>query len=140
MLKVRSVRATTFLVASILLASCLGSRRDGTTESASGLSPVQLADIPVPEGMKLRDSLNESHSYEVGTFRVADLQYFGNVAIADVASYLRERMPLHGWRLVRENQGTEAELIFERRPHQATCRVWGDGSVTRLHVGVRTPQ
>lgn len=123
----------------LALGACLGSARDGTTEQASGLSPVQLADIPVPDGMKLRDSLNESHSYEVGTFRVADLQYFGNVPLTEVASYLRDRMPQHGWRLVSDNLAGEAELVFDRRPHRATCRIWNDGSVTRLHVGVRTP-
>lgn len=137
--KVRLLRVS-LAALPLMFGACLGSDRDGSTEQASGLSPVQLADIPVPDGMKLRDSLNESHSYEVGTFRVADLHYFGNVPLADVASYLRERMPQHGWRLVTEAVAHESELVFDRRPHRATCRIWNDGSVTRLHVGVRTPE
>lgn len=138
MSKVRSARLAALLLLTALTA-CLGSRRDGTTEAVSGLTPVQLSDVPVPDGMKLRSALNESHSYEVGRFRVADLHYFGNVPIREVASYLRDRMPLHGWRLVEEKvEETDGKLVFERRPNRAVCGISLDGSVTRLHVGVRT--
>lgn len=128
------------IVLTTLLGACLGSRRDGTTEAASGLSPVQLSDIPVPSGMTLRSSLNESHSYEVGQFRVADLHYFGTVPIPEVVNYMRDRMPVNGWRLVEESSGeNEAKLVFERRPNRAECECRLDGAVTRLHVAVRTP-
>lgn len=121
-------------------AACVGVDRDGSTEAASGLSPVQLADIPVPDGMTLLTGLNQSHSYEAGRFRVAELHYFGNPSIEEVASYLTARFPGHGWELVRDaRDASGAELVFDRHPHQATCKLSRDGSVTRLRIDLRTP-
>ena len=141
--------------------ACTSVDRDGTTVEASGLTAQQLPDIPVPDGLLLQTGLNESHSFESGRLRHADLFYYGSLSVAEVRDYMIERMPLHGWRQVESpgesptdaapSAGTEpstrpaggeerAELEFERRPNRAHCSIWVDsGSVTRMHVAVRTP-
>lgn len=131
---------TVSLAVSVLLGACTGMNRDGSTEQASGLTAVQFADIPVPDGMKLQTGLNESHSYESGQFRFADLFYFGNLPTAEVTDYMKRRMALHGWQLIDEKTGERSELVFVRRPNRVRCEVWVDNSsVTRMHVEVRTP-
>jgi hypothetical protein len=132
-----SAVALVLAVALLLLAACRSAPdRDGTTASP----PVQFADIPVPDGMTLETLMNRSHSYEAGDFRFGDLYYYGNLPVADVASYMTQRMAVHGWTLAGEQrQERRVELLFERRPHRTTCTIWKDSSdVTRMHVQVRT--
>ncbi len=114
--------------------------QDGSAESASGLTPVQFADIPIPDGMVLETQMHRSFTYEVGDFRLGDLYYYGNLPIDSVASYMSERMALHGWKQVGEDHTERAtDLHFERRPHRADCRIWKDDSdVTRMHIAVST--
>ena len=113
---------------------------DGSTESASGLTPVQFEDIPIIDGMTLETQMNRSHSYEAGSFRIGDLYYYGNVDRERVVSYMTERMGLHGWKLVGETrEDRETELRFERRPYRTRCTIWTDSSdLTRMHVEYRT--
>lgn len=141
--------------AGILFGACTGMHRDGTAAEASGLTAVQFRDVPVPDGMVLQTGLNESHSYEAGRFRFADLYYYGNLPVAEIAEYMKRRMALHGWQLVEETGGRPAEAsagagddpatarsetLFERAPNRVRCEVWLDSSgVTRMHVEVRTP-
>jgi hypothetical protein len=131
----RSFAAT---VLSTVLVACTGMDRDGTTEAASGQTPVQFSDIPVPDGMTLQQDLNQSHSYEYGQFRVADLHYYGKLPVAEIAEYLEARMPKHGWVLSGAQRGTPAELTFTRGRQRVRCRIEVDSiSVTRMHVEVR---
>lgn len=121
--------------------ACAGTYNDGAAEEASGLTAQQLADIPVPQGLELSTDLHQSHSFESGRFRIADLHYFGNLPIEEVAGFMRDGMRLRGWRLVDDQASPDRiELAFERRPNRTRCLIWrDDSSVTRMHVEVRTP-
>lgn len=131
----RSFAATLALIAAC---ACTGMHRDGTTEAASGQTPVQFSDIPVPDGMTLQQDLNQSHSYESGRFRVADLHYYGKLPVGEIADYLRVRMPQHGWTLAEESGDEQKELVFTRGRQRVRCTIGVDSiSVTRMHVEVR---
>jgi hypothetical protein len=131
-------RSLAVLLLSLGALGCAGVDRDGTTEAASGQTPVQFSDIPVPDGMRLQQDLNQSHSYEVGGFRVADFHYFGNLPVDEIAAYMEARMPQHSWTLREQRAGEERELVFVRGREQVRCRLHVDSlSVTRMHVEVR---
>lgn len=139
-MRIRSIqRAFAVLVLAVAPSACVGLDQDGSAEAASGQTPVQFSDIPVPDGMKLQQDLHQSHSFELGQFRVADLHYFGNLAVAEISDYLKARMPQHGWSLEAENAEPDSrKLLFVRGRQKATCAIRVDDiGVTRMHVEVR---
>jgi hypothetical protein len=139
-MRIRSLEgAFAALVLAVAPVACVGLDNDGSAEAASGQTPVQFSDIPVPDGMKLQQDLHQSHSFELGQFRVADLHYFGNLPIAEIADYLKARMPQHGWSLEAEGAEPSArKLLFVRGRQKATCSINVDEiGVTRMHVEVR---
>lgn len=139
-MRIRSIqRAFAVLVLAVAPVACVGLDNDGSAEAASGQTPVQFSDIPVPDGMKLQQDLHQSHSFELGQFRVADLHYFGNLPVAEIADYLKARMPQHGWSLETESAGPASrKLLFVRGRQKATCAILVDEiGVTRMHVEVR---
>jgi hypothetical protein len=139
-MRIRSLQsAFVVFVLAVVPTACAGLDQDGSAEAASGQTPVQFSDIPVPDGMKLQQDLHQSHSFELGQFRVADLHYFGNLPVAEISDYLKARMPQHGWSLESESADTAArKLLFVRGRQKATCALQIDEiGVTRMHVEVR---
>ena len=136
------IHKLSLLVATVALVSCAGAGGDGSAEEVSGLTPVQFDDIPVPDGMRLDVNLHESHSFEVGSFRIGEFHYSGTMSPKAVEDYMRQRMPLHDWRIVDETRADKrVDITFRRMPHRADCRIWTDvRGVTRLLVEVSTPR
>jgi hypothetical protein len=60
--------------------------------------------------MQLLEDAHQSHSVEAASWRQGRFVYGGLVAPADAASYVRERMPLHNWELVKD-ETTETQPI-----------------------------
>ncbi|MEY2982436.1 MAG: hypothetical protein ACO4CT_00595 [Planctomycetota bacterium] len=139
-MRIRSLQgAFVAFVLAVAPTACVGLDQDGSAEAASGQTPVQFSDIPVPDGMKLQQDLHQSHSFELGQFRVADLHYFGNLPVSEISDYLKARMPQHGWSLESESADPGArKLLFVRGRQKATCAIRLDEiGVTRMHVEVR---
>jgi len=125
-------------ISAVLLCSC---ETPPEGPSADGVSALQFSDIPVPAGLTLRDQQHNSDSAQVGEYRYANFEYSGAIPVAEVSSYLRERMPQHSWELTGEETDAAGNerLSFQRGKYFAECRMARDKkSVTRLHVTVRT--
>lgn len=119
-------------------ASCAGPGSMNQVEDL-GMAAIQFDDIPVPDGLRLKTSAHESHSYEVDGFRFGDFEYYGVMRAEKAVSYMRDRMAVHGWALRDSSVGeTAADLVFWRRPYETKCRIWQDASITRMKVAVRT--
>jgi hypothetical protein len=105
---------------------------------------LQFDDIPVPDGMKLKDEPKHvSDSVVIGEFRYANLVYEGTVPVPELSAYLRDRMPQHAWRLTRdEEEGSGGEFLrFRRGKYVADCQLSKDKEIeafTRMQVAVRT--
>lgn len=127
------------VLAALALASCQAPRAGGAPES--GVTALQFQDIPVPDGMTLRESPRYSHSREVGEYRYGDFVYVGLVPIADVSAYLQERMPQHSWQLMdhqSDEKGNE-KLVFRRGHYTAECSLTRtEQKTTRMDIDVRT--
>ena len=91
------------------------------------IARAQFDDIPAPEGFVLRSQTMESYSYQCGSFRSGKLIYDGPASPANVASYLRERLPLHGWEILSENSGERGRLLsFRKATTELTCDISRD--------------
>ena len=120
------------LLLTAALAACAG-------QPAANQKASQFGDIPVPDGMTFQEGPTQSNSYEAGGFRYADLRYYGNLSVAEVARFMKKGMGRHGWELESAKDETaEVDLVFKRTPDQARCRIWKDDAVTRMKVEVRT--
>lgn len=79
------------------------------------IARAQFDDLPAPEGFILRSKAMESYSYQCGSFRCGRLIYDGTADPAKVASYLRERLPLHGWEILAESSPEGNRLLSFRK-------------------------
>ncbi len=105
-----------------------------------GVSAIQPNDLPVPFGMKLQDRLHKSFSRESGTYRQGDFFYAGEMPVAQVATYLLERMPQHNYELKsKESLGKNHEvLVFKRGRYTTTCIIDRQEMRTQLKYELRT--
>jgi hypothetical protein len=103
-------------------------------------SDIQFSDIPVPRDMTIRANLNQSYSYEVGSYRYAHFVYEGGVEAPTLAEFLQNRMPMHGWKLEAEDKGPrdEIRLRFRHLDQVAECEVKRLGLGSQLVVDVTT--
>lgn len=105
-----------------------------------GVSAIQFADIPIPDGLKLHEHNHVSDAVVVGSFRHANFTYSGTIPVAEVSAYLRDRMPHHRWHLIDEETDTSGgeNLRFRRGKYVAECRLAKVESITEMNVSVRT--
>lgn len=123
----------------VLAAVMTGCATQDAADADHGVAAIQFSDIPVPEGLRLSTSRHQSHSYEVGAFRFGDFVYTGFTEPESAVNYMTDRMPFHGWELRDARVGASStELVFWRRPYEATCRIWQDSAATQMTVNVRT--
>lgn len=64
---------------------------------AHGVAAVQFQDVVVPADLTLRDDQHESYSRDDAGWRQGHFVYSGQARVDAAASYVRERMPQHGW-------------------------------------------
>jgi len=128
-------------VAALLLGSCQTPAERAKT-SDDGVSAIQFEDIPVPDGLRLQERAHSSDSLELGEYRYANFSYVGGVPVAEVSSYLRDRMPQHKWTLLAEETDPDGNdtLSFRRGKYTAECRLQHEESSARttLDIVVRT--
>jgi len=123
----------------MLVGALAGCAMQEPADNDLGVAAIQFADIPVPDGLRLSTNRHQSHSYEVGGFRYGDFVYTGRTKPESAVNYMTDRMGTHGWELRDARVGlSSTELVFWRRPYEATCRVWQDSSATQMTVNVRT--
>lgn len=96
----------------------------GACQLGSGLNPavgpeelptsaIQFSDLPVPHAMRLLTTVNQSWSWQRGSFRVAELHYVGDLHVESLRSFLKDRLPSHGWALAQEDRPT-TERVSQR--------------------------
>ena len=98
------------LLLTAALAACAG-------QPAANQKASQFGDIPVPDGMTFQEGPTQSNSYEAGGFRYADLRYYGNLSVAEVARFMKKGMGRHGWELesakdVAKRRGISINKLF----------------------------
>ena len=124
-----------------LLCAC-ESAVEAARPTDDGVSANQFDDIPVPDGLTLRERLHASDSVVVGDWRYGNFEYTGSVPVAEVAAYMRERMPQHAWELVAEEVDPQGRTIlkFRRGKYEAECTLGRteEKTSTKLIVKVRT--
>lgn len=120
------------------LSGCL---LDSTT-NGDGVSYRQPDDIPIPHGMKLLDTLHQSHTLVESDYRFANLVYEGTNSLTDVSAFLQERMPNHSHKLVRKTtkNGNCEVLVFKRGRYTSECTVRRLEFTTKLEIKIRTDQ
>ena len=103
-------------------------------------SDIQFRDIPVPMDMSIRSNLNQSYSYEVGSYRYAHFVYEGSVESPTLSDFLQNRMPMHGWKLeAREDGPRDAiRLRFRHLDQVAECEIRRQGLGSQLVIDVTT--
>jgi hypothetical protein len=128
------------LGAFLLLCAC-ESPQTAPSQPNDGVSSTQFEDIPVPDGLRLRERMHKSDSIVVGDYRYGNFVYTGSVPAAEVASYMRERMPQHAWQLVAEDEDAKGNqtLSFRRGKYTADCSLGRtEDKATQMTVKVRT--
>src|SRR5262245_50913943 len=112
----------------LLLAGCRSVYEDAKKPAPdpdfdhASIARAQFEDIPVPEGFKLRTDLLQSYSYQCGSFRQGRLLYEGAPDPAHAASYLRDRIPQHGWTATTDStEGGARKLAFRKGRSVLRC-------------------
>ncbi len=138
----RTIHSPRWLLTGALAASLLVGCQGSGTRGNYGSSATQFQDVVVPAGMRLRDQLNESYSSEVATWKKAHLIYTGQVRVVDADSYVRLRMPAHGWELAEQTQleGGGVQLRFERHIYSAIYQISRGDGVTTMVVDYSTDE
>lgn len=97
-LKMPRMIGSTLLAAFVCGSACV----ETVARGEDGVQAVQFKDMVVPAGLRLLDDSHQSHSVETSGWRQGRFVYSGLVQPAEAASYVRERMPLHNWELVKD--------------------------------------
>src|SRR5262245_40562622 len=112
----------------LLLAGCRSVYEDAKKPAPdpdfdhASIARSQFEDIPVPEGFKLRTDLLQSYTYQCGSFRQGRLLYEGAPDPARAASYLRDRVPQHGWTQTTDStEGGARKLEFRKGRSVLRC-------------------
>jgi hypothetical protein len=112
----------------LLLAGCRSMYEDAKKPAPdpdfdhASIARAQFEDIPVPEGFKLRTDVLQSYSYQCGSFRQGRLLYEGAPDPARAASYLRDRIPQHGWtQTIDSTDGGARRLEFRKGRSLLRC-------------------
>ncbi|MCR9244436.1 MAG: hypothetical protein NXI31_05350 [bacterium] len=123
------------IVVGLLLTGCQGLPR-----GKDGVTAVQFRDMVVPDGLHVVDNAHQSHSVEAASWRMGRFVYTGKVRAEEAASYVRQRMPLHSWKLVQETkpQPTQTRLRYERGYYSAEYTFTRRGGHTQLVVDYTT--
>ena len=100
----RWIAVLPFLLASLACQTGLGAGDEGE------LTVDQFSDLPVPRRFQLLSSVNQSWAWRRGVFRSGDLLYEGQGGIAAVRKFLEERLPMHGWEKLDEQQRTRERI------------------------------
>jgi len=90
---------------------------------------IQFDDVRVPMGMKLRTTLAESFSHEVGSFRWAHFVYDGEMPLEEVGKRLVQSLHQHDWRQTADERTNldERRMEFQRGNSHLTCLLLGVG-------------
>ncbi len=134
-------RVLPVLGALLLFSAGCESPQSAPSQPNDGVSSTQFEDIPVPDGLRLRERLHKSDSVVVGDYRYGNFVYTGSVPVAEVASYMRDRMPQHAWELIGEDQDAKGNttLNFRRGKYTADCTLGRtEDKTTQMTVTVRT--
>ena len=101
---------------------------------------VQFPDIPVPAGLQLQVSHNESASFAAGDFRWAVLHYRGKMSMARALSFLKEQLVQFQWRIVSQERPGPGELVLqvEKPWYVAQFRLRQMGTVLHMDVYLNT--
>ena len=128
--------AICLIVAVLGLSSCAG----GAGEVDTGVSAKQFQDMVVPQGFRLQDGANESHSREEGDWRMGRFHYAGAMQIADAAAYIKQRMPQHSWTLELEelSDPSQGRLRFVRGRYLAEYTFHRQEGTTQMVVDYQT--
>src|SRR5262245_42949912 len=112
----------------LLLAGCRSVYEDAKKPAPdpdfdhASIARAQFEHIPVPEGFTLRTDVLQSYSYQCGSFRQGRLLYEGAPDPARAASYLRDRVPQHGWTQSTDStEGGARKLEFRKGRSLLRC-------------------
>ncbi len=136
-----STRLVCFLLP--LLAGCANVDRNYVPvpgQDSLMVRAVQFPDIPVPAGLQLQVSHNESASFAAGDFRWAVLHYRGKLPMAQALSFLKEQLVQFQWRIVSQERPGPGELVLqaEKPCYVAQFRLHQMGTVLHMDVYLNT--
>ena len=136
-----SIRAVCFLVP--FLAGCANVDRNYVPvpgQESLMVRAVQFPDLPVPAGLQLQVSHNESASFSAGDFRWAVLHYRGKLTMAEALSFLKEQLAQFEWRIVSQERPGPGELVLHVRKtcYVAQFRLQQLGTVLHMDVDLNT--
>lgn len=113
------------MLAPLLMASMgwFGACSGPLPRGQDGVTSVQFRDMVVPDGLLLIDDSHQSHSQEAASWRQGRFVYSGTVKPVEAAGYVRERMPLHNWSLIKDEtsngEPVTTTLRYERGYYSA---------------------
>lgn len=123
-------------VLAIACSGCLGKRfalEPAAVYPAESIiaNDYQPRDVPIPRGFRYLPK--ESFSY-VGSFRVVDLEYVGETLVEDVAEFLEDQMPLHGWQYIRREGVRSVTLVFMNAREECYLTLRRIENTTEFHL------
>jgi hypothetical protein len=118
-----AIRGLQILALGLALAACESNEIQHNGDL--GITVVQFADAPVPEGLKLVERFYESHSREEAGWRYGHFEYVGQTQIKEACDYLLQRMPNHNWQLTADSasEPNVRQLQFKRGAYVVDYRL-----------------
>ncbi len=107
------MRLTVIGLSALLTCGCQLQRDVDSTVTPDGvaLTVEQPTDLPVPQELRLRSGVHQSHVYQSGSFRSVFLKYEGKQSVETLHTFLRDRLPIHGWEFVQEERPTQDRIV-----------------------------
>jgi hypothetical protein len=94
----------------------------------------RFPDLPVPSGLSLNS--DESFIFETPGTRAGTLVYTGFKKYETTVNFYRERMPVHGWKLINSIEKGESSMTFEKPGWSATIFIRTSYFRTRVSINI----
>ena len=104
------------IVPALLLGGCTSVDRNYVpvaTQETILVKARQFSEVPVPRGLQLIASRNESGSFEAGSFKWGNFHYRGTTLLPAAVGFIKEQMAQHKWEVVREEAPNSRERFLK---------------------------
>lgn len=125
----------------VAIAACSSAPEEAPASGGGlGVTAIQFQDVVVPDGLRMNERFNESHSIEEAGYRHGRFQYSGQTRVEDACAHLLQRMPQHAWTLASDEQVDKAtrKLRFVRGRYTADYTLVRTDGITTMVVEYRT--
>lgn len=95
----------------------------GTEVDTATANVPRFTDIPLPKGFELEGEQLKSNIHEAGHFRFGRQTFVGSARVIDLIHYFEERLPHHGWTLLRRDSSVEDRGSLLWRKSDTTARI-----------------